>query len=332
MSVTIFDVAASAGVSKATVSRAFTNPTAVNHDTLKRIQKAAEVLNYRPNAVARAMITKRTGNFAFITYGAQAPVITNPFYGPILESVVKSAGDTGHSMFIVSDEELRIDSGELILQKQVDGIIFASQPNLDMVASARRSGIPLVFINHVIENAYCLVCDDKGGTIRAVEHLAELGHTRIGLLSGLFTDFIRNRRHQAYCEAMASHGLTVSPEWLAEVHPGIRQAHDGALRLLCKPNRPTALLCTNDAIAAGAIKAALHLGLRVPEDLSVIGYDNSAFCTVCEPDLTSVDVGKEEMGALAVKCLMAQINGKIWEDEITVLPAELIVRASTARL
>lgn len=331
MGVTIFDVADAAGVSKATVSRAYTNPAAVNPDTLKRILSAAQEIGYRPNAIARAMITKRTGNFAFIIYGQQAPVITNPFYGPILESVVKAAGDTGHSMFIASDDDIQSNNGERILERQVDGIIFSSQPNLEMLHSAIRSKIPIVLINHVqdLPEAYCLLGDDKQGTEQAVEHLISLGHRRIALLDGLFTRFIRERRNTAFVETLSRCGVPFDPSLVHVVNPTMQDACNGMQQLLTRDDPPTAVFCTNDTIAAGAMKAAKRLGLRVPDDLSVIGYDNSAFCTLLEPELTSIDAQKERMGEMAVECLTAQINNTPWPAHVHTLPTRLVLRGTT---
>lgn len=331
MNVTIFDVAEVAGVSKATVSRVFTNPEAVNPDTRKRILAAAEDLGYRPNAIARAMITKRTGNFSFIIYGEQAPVITNPFYGPILESVVKAASDIGHSLFIASDEELKTDSGELMLQKQVDGIIFSSQPNEELVKGARIRNIPIVMINNVTDrhSAYCLLCDDHSGITQAVEHLIGLGHRRIAMLGGMFTEFIRTRRMSAYRQTLEKHALPCPEGYVEMVAPTIAQAYEGMRRLLTLAQRPTAVVCMNDTIAIGAIKAALHAGLSVPGQLSVTGFDNSAYCAVSEPELTSVDPNPAELGRRAVEYLYAKISGAPISEQAVTLPARLVVRGSS---
>lgn len=332
MRATILDVAALAGVSKATVSRAFINPDAVSPDTRERIFAAAKALQYRPNAIARAMITKRTGNLAFIIYGKQAPVITNPFYGAILESVVRAASDIGYSMFIESDAALRAQSGELMLQKQVDGIIFSSQPHIPMVMSAMEGGTPTVFVNHITDlpGAHCLVCDDNGGMALAVGHLAALGHRRIAMLSGRFTRFIRDRRHRGFLQAMGAHRLAADTALIASCEPTMEAALRAASALLDAPAPPTAVVCTNDTLAVGAMKAALHRGLRLPEDFSVVGFDDSAFCPLVEPELTSVRYDTERMGRLAVECLMAQINGASWPKPVITLEAALVERRSTA--
>lgn len=331
MGVTIFDVAAESGVSKATVSRAFTNPGAVSPETLTRIREAAKKLNYRPNAVARAMITKRTGNLAFIIYGEQAPVITNPFYGPILEAVVGAARDSGYSMFIASDDSLRSNSGDILLQKQVDGILFSSQPNRELVQHALQSDIPVVIVNNLLEleGCCCILCDDQDGVRQAMDHFVSLGHKRIALLGGRFTSFVYTRRSDAYQRFMREHGLPVLPGYTDVVPPTVEQALCAMERMLCLPQPPTAVLCMNDTLAIGALKAVQRAGLRVPQDISIIGFDNSALCTIAEPELSSLDQSTEEMGRVAVECLRAQIRGEAWERQHITLSTRLVLRHST---
>ena len=334
MSVTILDIAKATGFSKATVSRAFINPELLQPETLKTILDAAANMGYRPNAIARAMITKRTGNMAFIIYGRQAPVITNPFYGPILESAVNAAQRKGYSVFIVSDDEIRLPSGDLMLQKQVDGVIFASQPDPDMLEMYRRNGTPVVLVNHRSErpNMVSVISDDYQGVHLAMDHLYALGRRRIAMLEGNFTEFILRRRAQAYRDSLARFGLPYDGQLVELTEPHVAEAEAGMLRILDRTgkNAPDAVMCMNDTLAAGALKALRKAGRRVPDDVAVIGYDDSVVCTLCEPELTSVDGGKERMGEEAVRLLCALIDKKT-NVESVILSAQLKVRASTAQ-
>lgn len=332
MSTTILDVAVLANVSKATVSRAFSSPEKVNPDTRKRIMEAAERLQYQPNVLARAMITKQSGNFAFIIYGEQAPVITNPFYGEILESVVSTTVEMNRSMFIVSDDKIRTDSASLLFQKQVDGIIFASQPNSEMLLRSIEKGIPHVLINHMtdLSESYSLLGDDYGGMKQAVDHLAELGHRRIGFLNGNFTEFIKMRRYQGFVQAMAQANLRFDPDIAVTGGLFVQEAMESTKSLLLREIPPTAVVCANDTLAIGAMKAASRMGLRVPEDFSVIGFDDSSFCTISDPELTSIRIDKQRMGQLAVECLVTQIEGREWLHPTIIMETNIIVRDSTA--
>lgn len=333
MAVTILDIARSIGVSKATVSRAFIHPELVDPDTLSRIRKTAEKMGYRPNAIARAMITKRTGNIAFIIYGRQAPVITNPFYGPMLETVVAEAQKCGYSVFIVSDDELRLSTGELMLQKQVDGVIFASQPDNEMIEMFQKNGTPVVLVNHRSQrkNLPAVLSDDYAGVRLAMEHLLSLGHRRIALLSGNFTDFIRMRREEAYRDALDSAGIVIDERCQTLVEPHVADACLGMETIFARTEDapPTAVMAMNDLIAAGAIKAAHARGLCVPKDFAVVGYDNSSICELTEPELTSVDGGKTEMGAMAVKLLTSLMRGESVEERVLTLGVRLAERGST---
>lgn len=332
MSVTILDIAKATGFSKATVSRAFINPELLQPETLKRIQDAAADMGYRPNAIARAMITKKTGNLAFIIYGRQAPVITNPFYGPILESVVNAAQRQGYSVFIVSDEEIRLPSGDLMLQKQVDGVIFASQPDLKMLEMYRHNGTPVVLVNHrsTLPDMVSVISDDYQGMHLVMDHLHAMGRRRISLLGGNFTEFILQRREKAYRDALNRYGIAYDERYVDLAEPHVAEAEDAMRRILARTGYefPDAVVCMNDTLAVGAIKALRKAGLRVPEDVAVTGYDDSAVCTLCEPELTSIDGGKERMGEEAVRLLCALIDKKT-NLESVILDAKLVERAST---
>ncbi|MDR1800354.1 MAG: LacI family transcriptional regulator [Lachnospiraceae bacterium] len=331
---TISDVANMAGVSIATVSRAFSEPDMVSPSTRKRIHDAADTLKYRPNAIARAMVTKRTGNLAFIIYSKQAPAIMNPFYGAVLESVVSAATKEGYGMFIATDTELNTAAGKLMLQKQVDGIIFSSKPDYEILSSAKANNTPVVLINHEpdMPKTHCLLSDDYGGIRIAVRHLAELGHEKIGFVSGTFTDFIRTRRYHGFLQALGELGLRFVPEWFIECEPAIEVATKAVIKILSLIDRPTALVCANDTLAVGAVKGAQRLGFSVPEDISVTGFDDSVLCTVCEPELTSIRIDKDKMGKLAVECLMSQISGVTQTNYVRTLTATLALRSSSAKV
>lgn len=331
MPVTILDIAKASGFSKTSVSRAFSEPEALNQDTLEKILKVARELDYTPNAIARAMITKKTENIGFIIYERQKPVISNPFYAPILESIVQASAEKGYSLFIASDMDIQMPSGEIMLRKQVDGVIIASQTNPKVISTFRDRGIPVVLINNFIDmdKIYCVTSDDYGGVFQAIEHLIAKGHKNIGLLSGKFSPFIYSRRYNAYMDAMKKHGLKTDPRFVQTVEPTIKDAYRLTGSMLENKDRPSAIMCTNDSIAVGALKSALRLGLKVPQELSIIGYDNSDLCMVMEPELTSVDTDKAKMGQLAVESLISQINGVEPREKNTTVESKLILRGTT---
>lgn len=329
----ILDVAKASGYSKSTVSRVFVDPENVHPATREKILKVAEALNYMPNAVARSMITKRTENIGFIIYEKQAPVFSNPFYGPILQSIVNGIEQKGYSLFLASDKELRMPSGEIMLRKQVDGVILASQTDAETVQSFQRRGIPVVLLNYqlAMENVYCVLSNDYGGIKQAVEYFIKGGHENIGLLSGQFTPFIFERRFQAFMDVMRSHDLTPDGRFIQTAELTIGAAYRQTANMFRQKEIPSALLCTNDIMAVGAIKAIHKAGLCVPDDIEVIGYDNSEYCQVCDPELSSVDGGKDRLGDLAVKLLMKLIDGKPPADKVLSVDARLVLRDSTRK-
>jgi DNA-binding LacI/PurR family transcriptional regulator len=294
------------------VSRAFTDPGAVKAGTLARIHDAAQSLDYVPNALARAMITKRTENLGFIIHEEQFPVITNPFYGQILESIVEYTGKKGYSLFISSARDLSTSSYNALLQKQVDGVIFASYTNPHVIQSFLDKGIPVVLVNYQtdIPGVSCILSDDFNGIREAVTHLASAGHRSVGFVEGRFSRFIRERRHEAFVQALRQNGLHTPQRFMAETNPNLADAYQCVCSMLGGADRPTAIVCTNDLIAVAAIKAARYMGLAVPGDIAVTGYDNSELCAACDPTITSVDVNTADMGRLAAEFLLNAINGK----------------------
>ncbi len=163
----------------------------------------------------------------------------------------------------------------------------------------------------------------------AAEHLIQKGHRRIALLEGRFSPQIYHDRHNGYMDAIVSAGLTVDPLFMRDVDANELCAETCAREMLSCPERPTALLCTNDTIAVGAMKAAMRMGLRIPEDVAVIGFDDSYVSRVIEPELTTVRIDSLQMGKLAVEMLFRLIDGEELSKWYIEMPTELIVRGTT---
>jgi len=327
---TIHDVARIAGVSKSTVSRAFADPDKVKAPTLERIRRAAESINYTPNALARAMITRKTGNIGLIICDKQKPLISNPFYAPIVEAVVDSVTRRGNSLFISSDSDITLSSGRIMMEKKVDGVILVSQIAPEMIRSFREKNIPVVLLNNIteIEGIASVINDDYEGAREAVEHLIHQGHKRIGMISGKYSPFLCDKRHRAYLDTLEAHGLPCDPRSDITVEPAAEDIFAGTNRILTLRDRPTALFCNSDTVAVSAMKALLRAGLSIPGDMAVVGYDNSDYCHVIEPELTSVHVDKEAMGRIAVEKLFALIGGETVPSEPAVTGTKLVQRQS----
>ena len=331
MAATILDVAKLCGYSKATVSRAFASPEQVSEKTRNKIYQAAQQLNYTPDAIARAMVRGRTDNIGFIIYEKQYPVVMNPFYSPIFESVMQTCGREGYSLFISSHGDLKLPNGQTCVKKQLDGIILAGHSDEQLVSDLRRQNMPVVLLNNELDmdDLTCITTDQYGGAALAMRHLIEKGHRRIGLLAGNFSPHVYMSRYNAYRDVLTENGCEIDPQLIKTIEPTVEDAIESTQKLLALENRPTALFCTNDTIAIGAVKAILRSGLRIPEDIAVVGYDDSENSRMIEPELTTVQVDKTAMGRLAAERLIALIEGEAPRKETIQTTVKLVVRKST---
>lgn len=330
MASTIQDVARLAGCSITTVSRVYSAPEKVRDETREKVYAAAKALQYSPNAIARAMVLQQNHSIAFVIDQKQYPVSHNPFYLAISEAVQQEAEKWGYQVYITSNSAAA-QSSDLFMHKRVDGVIFAGQTDPQFLMRVHAQGMPIVLVNNDtdLDGVASIVSDDYHGTVQAIEHLIARGHRRIGLISGNLFPYISATRYRAFLDTMAAHQLTVEPAYSRTVEPTREDALRCVQALLQTETPPTALFCMNDQIAIGAIKAALRLGLRVPESLAVVGFDGSAVCTVIEPELTSVSVDTAAMGRLGAQTLIGMIGGKppkVWHTE---LGTTLKIRQST---
>ncbi len=325
---TIYDVSRLSGVSIATVSRTFASPERVRDATRKKVFEAAEILQYSPNAIARAMARQQTDKIAFLICKKDATIL-DEFYARICESIMRRT--------IQSDRQLVISTAADWVQvagtaqnKQVEGVILGGSAQADMVSEFQNKHISVVLVNNRMPgfDLPCVVSDEYGGVRLAVEHLIERGHRSIAMIAGRFSPYIVGERYNAFLQMMEEYGLESEARHVAMCDPTIESATQAALDMLSRRDRPTAIFGANDVIAAGVLKAACRLGLKVPGDLAVMGFDDSTICGMMEPELTSVHVNCRRIGEVGVDCLHALLNGEECPP-VTVIPAELRVRGST---
>lgn len=327
MNATIYDVSRLSGVSTATVSRAFSDPGRVRSATLRKVYEAAEALHYHPNAIARAMARQRTDKIAYLIC-KQGATILDEFYAGICDGIMRTANRSDYQLLVSTEEDWRltVSTGQ---SKQIDGVILGGNAQAEMVSEFQGQNVAVVLVNNRMAGLPSVVADEPGGVRQAVDHLADRGHRRIAMLVGRFNPYIVRERYSAFLAAMAGRGLPVGPADVRMCDPDVDSAAAAALELLQGKDRPTAVVGGNDVVAAGVIKAARRLGLRLPEDLAVTGYDDSAVCPMLDPELTSVHIGCRQMGELAVARLTALLDGERDIPPLTVVPTELRVRRST---
>lgn len=326
MDATIYDVSRLSGVSTATVSRTFSEPARVRESTRRKVFEAAEILHYSPNAIARAMARQRTDKIAFLICKKDATIL-DEFYARICESIMQRAIRADRQLVIATAADWAQAAGTA-QSKQVEGVILGGSAQPDMVSEFQSKHIAVVLVNHRMPglDLPCVVSDEYGGMCLAVEHLLQRGHRDIAMIAGRLSPYIAGERYNAFLRVMGEHGL--EPGHIGMCDPTVESAAQAALELLKREDRPTAVLGGNDVIAAGVLKSALRLGLRVPEDLAVVGFDDSTICGMLEPELTSVHIDCRRIGELGVDCLHALLNGEECPP-VTVVSAGLRVRGST---
>nr|WP_297175415.1 LacI family DNA-binding transcriptional regulator [uncultured Agathobaculum sp.] len=323
---TIYDVSRLSGVSTATVSRAFSEPDRVREATRRRVYQAAAALNYQPSAIARAMARQRTDRLAYIICKKGATIL-DEFYAGICEGVMRRANAMEYQLVISTAEDWR----RTPKSKQIEGAILAGDAQPDLIAELQRQNIKVVLANHVSPgfDLPCVVADEQSGVLQALEHLKQSGRHNIAMLAGRFSSYITSERYNAFLSAMRQIGLPPEEASIAMCDRDIHSATKAALELLNRPNHPDAIFAFNDTLAAGVIKAARRLSLQLPEDLAVVGYDDSTICTLLEPELTSVHVDCRQMGELCMDRMTALLAGESCPPRLTVVPVSLCVRSSS---
>ncbi|TYP53337.1 LacI family DNA-binding transcriptional regulator [Thermosediminibacter litoriperuensis] len=335
MPATIYDVAKRARVSIATVSRVLNNSDLVSEKTRERVKKAMEELNYSPNVIASALTKK-----SILTLGLLIPDIANPFFAELARGVEDASVDFGFNI-IICNTDYRSDKEteyiRLLKQKSIDGfIISTAYYNDENVINLIKSNTPLVLMGRDIDRADMpvdvVVSDNVRGGYIATKHLIDLGHKNIACLLGPPQIKVNLEREKGYLKALEETNLKVRPELVAfgefKVEFGFRKA----IEILNSVHKPTAFFAANDLTAIGVIKAARYMGLEVPRDISVVGYDNTMLAEMVDPPLTTINQQMRKMGYMATELLIKRIKGKRSPGQKIVLDVDLVVRRSTGEL
>ncbi|MBS3787012.1 LacI family DNA-binding transcriptional regulator [Candidatus Bipolaricaulota bacterium] len=330
--VTMEDVAEEAGVSINTVSRALNDKPDINPQTKKEILQIAEELNYQPNRFAKGLRSSKTS-----TLGVIVADILNPFFSALLKGIEKSAREDGYSI-IVQDTDEKYENEQSAIQtalaEQVDGLLISPvQTNDQTIMDLRNSDLPFVLLGRHFDDleTHYVVTDDVKGAKTAVNHLIEKGHERIALINGPSHISSSKERLRGYRQAMKNHGLSINESFILEDNVMIEHGYETAKNLLAKTPSPTAVLCYSDFVALGVIKAARDEGLKISDDLAVVGYDDIFFATCLEVPLTTVRIPKKKMGKKAFKTLKTLIGHEenVTELQKIKLETELVSRQST---
>lgn len=310
MPATMTDVARRAGVSPATVSRVLNGNVNVAEATRKKVLKAVEELNYRPNRLASALVTKKTR-----ALGLLLPDVSNPFFAEVARAVEREAARMGYSVFVCNtDDRPEVEERSLsdLRQRGVDGIVAA--PSLEgstSIAGALEAGYPICFLARDVPTlaVTCVKVDDFRGGYLAARHLIELGHRRIAMVSEPENVPSAPDRVRGYRHALSEAGIEGAGLVLAAGETSIRAGIDAAGGLL-GPDRPTAVFCANDILAIGVMHGLRREGVEAPRDVSLVGFDGTVLASVVDPTLTTVAQPIDQMAKAAVQAVVAEIDGE----------------------
>ena len=336
MPITIKDVAKRAGVSHSTVSRALHGSNLISDETVERVRQIAIEMGYFPSAAARSLKTNRSH-----ALGVIVSAIDDPFFSEILQGIEEIAQERGYSLLMAAsqrDPQREQAIVQDMRERHIDGLIICSA---SFSAEQRRKlleyGIPIVAVNNQAaeEYRYSIYHDDVDGSRQVARHLIDLGHRRIAYLGNPLSGRTTLDRLTGFRQEMDATGLTIPDEYIHEIHGG--DPEDGLTALnhfLELPERPTALFCFNDMLAIGVLNGLQRAGIRVPEDISVVGFDNIVFSAYTNPPLTTLDQPKHYIGAEAARLILGLLDPLIGEEapnqEIQKLKGKLLVRQSTA--
>jgi len=331
---TVQDVARAAGVSTATVSRALNQPERVRPALRAQVLQAVQRLGYVAHAGARSMSLKRSG-----TVGCIVPTIDNAIFANGLQAFQRRMAEAGRVVLLaISDYDPVQEEAQAqaLLARGVDALALTGTSQLPgLITLLQQRGLPWVHTGAfpAPSGTACVGFRNGEAMARAVRYLLDLGHRRIGMLAGITRDNDRAAERLAGVrEALRGAGLELPARWVVEAPYVTQAAREATRQLLQGPIRPTALLCGNDVLAFGALLEAAALGVEVPKDLSVVGFDDLDLARQWRPALTTVHVPTEAMWTLAANYLLGAMEQATTEPVQREIEVELVVRASTARV
>ncbi|MFP2770454.1 substrate-binding domain-containing protein [Oceanisphaera sp. KMM 10153] len=327
---TIKDVARLAQVSTSTVSHVLNKTRFVSPEITFRVEQAIDELHYAPSALARSLKSNETR-----TLGMLVTASANPFFAEVVQGVEQRCFELGYSLALCNtrgDKERLNASMEMLLQKRVDGIILmCTQVRLGAGLFDRYPSVPLVLADWGPMDMEADLIQDGGkqGGRLATEHLIGLGHRHIGCITGPLGKRAADERLAGFKTAMTTAGLPIRPEWIIEGDFELAGGNSAMSALLAQAERPTAVFAGNDMMAMGALRALADAGISVPQQMSLVGYDNIELAHYLVPALTTIEQPKAGLGALTVDTLLARIKAPDSPRRVLTLTPELIVRGSS---
>lgn len=334
--ITVYDIAKEAEVSVSTVSRVLNGTAPVKESTREKIMALINKYQFQPNALARSLTKKETKMIGVIL-----PDITNPFFPEVFWGVENEANSKGYTFFLCNTSgqpELESQSLTILREKQVDGIIFmggrinlsnCSQELAKEVEDIAKK-IPIVLVNGNLPDSslHRVIINEGKGAEMLTQHLIDLGHKEIAFFGGYDYVSTTTQKVKAFKKTMKANGLKVSNDWVLYGDFSMDAGKKLMADILKREKRPTAIFCVNDVTAVGAVKVAVEAGLKIPEDMAIVGFDDTILASTVIPELTTVSQKSLELGKNAVNVLHKLINNEKVK-KVTVIEPELVIRDST---
>ncbi len=334
---TIKDIARELNLSASTVSRALKNYPGINSETKRKVKEMAEKLNYRPNAIALSLRHSRS-----FTIGVIIPEVVHFFFSTVISGIEEEAFSRGYNVILTQTNEKLIrekSSIDTMLSNQIDGVLISfskETTEFGHFSNLLEKGFPIVFFDRVpeIPEAITVTVDDFGGAYEATKHLVEQGYRSIAHLAGPPNLKISQERSRGYQAALSDQGIEPNPALIEECPLGTTaEAQQVVSKMLnSTAKRPDAFFAHNDMSAVGAMMACKEAGLRVPEEVGIVGFSNWQFCSMVDPTLSSVYQPGFEMGVKSTALLLDWIEKKFEPEESdrsVVLATELVIRKSS---
>lgn len=332
MKVTISDIAKLAGVSKATVSRVINGSKPVSPEVRDKVMKVIDETGFKPSALARSLSTKKTK-----LIGVVIPDVANPVFSELVKGMEDQSNASGYNILLCNtylSHEKELKYLEILQDKEVDGIIFLTTDETEeQVEFFRKYGKPVVTVDRKFRKMEIpsVGVDDYEASYKAVNYLINMNHTEIAMVRAPLDDQSHGfHRFSGYKQAMADHGLDVHEDWVVEGDFTVKAGYDAMMKLLSSSTSPTAVFFASDLMAVGGIRCITDSGMRVPDDISVIGFDDIPIASMFIPSLTTTRQPTADIGMKAMEKLLKLIDGK--EEELhTKFPTQLILRNSTKK-
>lgn len=329
-SVGLREVARAAGVSTATVSRAINNPDVVSADLRERIAVAVKELGWVPDGAARALSTRRSQ-----TIGAVFPALSIGDFAHATQAIQSELSQSGYTLLLACSEyelDLELSQVRKFVERGVDGLILVGQahhPDLEPLLAQRQMPFVNTFVYDRETHGTCVGPDNRKALMMMTDYLADLGHVRFGVIAQSTRNNDRaSARLEGMRQALALRGLAVRPQHFAMGEWSIAEGRSLFRKLMLSDPKPTAVVCGNAHLAVGAVLEALSMGLRLPDELSIVGYDDIEIMSHLPVSVTTVRVPSAEIGRMAARLLIARLEGRTYSAPLEA-EAELVIRASS---